>query len=217
MNLTCTILLAAPLATRAVISRAAGLRCYISEVEYDGSKFNLLPSEDQNCPDASTACITRSYLEGFVAHQCSKGFENCTVLGVEKASEDDIGKHTFSCCRNNLCNVKQLRLPETADTVNSFLARPECSEWMPKDYDANDAGYVTKAEDLEQGFTLENLDQRTQWTVDVQPPTAKTWLYTRDTSSPSCFSVAGFIKTGFCGVRYNVKQVVQLNLQFIPY
>jgi hypothetical protein len=159
----------------------------------------------RNCPVASTACVTRSYTEGFVAHDCSTGFENCSFTGVDKPGVDVIGEHTYSCCITDRCNNQELRLPEVV--VVQARERPECNVWLPRDFDANEAVTSnTKAEDLKQGFTLVNDDQRSEFTFGVQPVTSTLWLTSRDTSSPNCFNVAGEIKTGFCGVRYNVLQ-----------
>lgn len=157
------------------------------------------------CPATALHCITRTYTQGFVAHDCSKGFENCTALGVEKAGVDLTGEHTYSCCNTDKCNTKELRLPDIAIATNFQVVRPQCEAWMPKNYDLNEKDYATKASDVKQGFVKENADQRSQWSLGVQPPTASSWLFTRDTSSPTCYIVAGQIRSGFCGVRYNME------------
>jgi hypothetical protein len=64
---------------------------------------------------------------------------------------------------------------------------------------------LTRATDLKQKFETSREDQRTNWTVNVQPPTARTWLWSRDTSTPNCFMVSGQITQGFCGKRYRLK------------
>ena len=161
----------------------------------------------QICPDTSIGCITRTYGEGFVAHDCSKGYENCTSVDIERPGVDLIGEHTYSCCKTDKCNTKQLRLPELEQLVNVMLERPQCQMWVPRDYEVNLKALYTKAEELDSGFTLDRSDQRTKWTVGIQPPTASQFLTARDTSSPSCYTVNGQITQGFCGVRYNMKQV----------
>ena len=96
-----------------------------------------------------------------MAHDCSKGFENCTALGVEKAGVDLIGEHTYSCCDTDKCNTKELRLPEVVTQVSNVeVARPLCDDWLPRNYDPNEETYTTKASDLKQGFDTDNTDQR---------------------------------------------------------
>jgi hypothetical protein len=190
----------------AVLSSSAALECYKSDVAYDGKSFRLEQTVMQNCPTASKHCITRNYAGNFVAHECSKAFENCSVVGVQKSSVDVMGAYTYTCCNFDLCNDKDLRLPEVDYKAAVPLVRPRCEEWLPRDFDENTQNNFTRAKDLKQGFTKIREDQRSEYTFGVQPPTATTWIHSRDTSSPSCFWVAGEIKTGFCGKRYNVLQ-----------
>lgn len=191
-----------------MLASAAAIQCYMSDVSYDSEKFTLLPTEVIDCPETSDACITRTYSgANVVAHDCSKGYENCTISGVQRDGVDLTGKHTYSCCKTDNCNNKELRLPEVEEVlVNAYMQRPECNVWMPKEYDVVAENQTLKVEDLQQEFMIEKTDQRSQWTYNIQPPTADSWLYSRDTSSPSCFMVSGEIKSGFCGVRYNVLQ-----------
>jgi hypothetical protein len=191
-----------------VVPSAAALACYRTQVVYDSKKFVQKTSYVENCPLASKYCIQQEYTSrGLWAHSCSTGYNNCSTLNVDRTNRDTIGEYVYSCCAMDRCNKKQVKLaPEVF--ANPVLARPECDQWKPRDYDQRGAGNATLAKDLKQTYDSSRKDQRSNWTLNVQPPTANRWLYSQDTSIPDCYTVSGLISKGFCGVRYDLDQVI---------
>jgi len=152
----------------------------------------------------------------------------------EGDSIDNTGLHTYSCCNFDLCNtLPGLQLAvEVGSEQRAEALRPACPRsYVPWQFSLGDQTWrtnntalphldfadaienrfqanenATKVADLRGKVETVTDDLRSKWTAGVQPPTANQYIYTRDPSPPGCYRVSGFIQTGFCGPRQELRK-----------
>ena len=148
-----------------------------------------------------------------MTHDCQKE-ENCTadvevVIDTTSALAVQYGENKYSCCNYDFCNDNALRVPAAPPPNPNSLKRPQCNSansWIHRPYEVHSNASMNVDPRLME-LRLDLGAETSKWTLHTAPPQSKSWLFSQDTSTPDCFTIAGVIQKGFCGIRYKVDPV----------